>query len=168
MRRTDYTGKASATLLVPGVIYDVICAHVSIVQERRNKMPAKKAKGKAAAQSEDGMRTFLKWLYVLGVLVAGVLGAVPALSHPIVSLILLLIGLAAGFFYHDSADVMNFGLRYLIVGVLLGASAAFFAPVPAVEPYVTGFLRGFFNFLGPVVLAMAIMHFSKKYFGSEM
>ena len=133
-------------------------------------MPAKKARAKTAA-TEDGMRPTLKWVYVIGVLVAGVVGALTAAGMlpalPVLSLILVLVGLIAGFFYHDSADIMNFGLRYVILWVLSEASATFLASTGAAATFVTGFLTGFFNFLGPVVLAMAIMHFSKKYFGSE-
>lgn len=108
-----------------------------------------------------------KWVYLAGVFVAGVTGAI-GFSHPILSWVLLLAGLLVGFLYFDSADVMNFGLRYLIVLALAGASTTFLGVTGMVGGYVSGFLGGFAGFLGPVVLAMVIMHFWKKYFGNMM
>jgi len=108
-----------------------------------------------------------KWVYMAGALVAGVAGAV-GFEHPILSWVLLLAGLLVGFLYFDSADVMNFGLRYLIVLALAGASTTFLGVTGMVGGYVSGFLSGFAGFLGPVVLAQVIMHFSKKYFGNMM
>ena len=108
-----------------------------------------------------------KWVYLAGVAIAGVTGAI-GFQNNILSWVLLLAGLLVGFFYFDSADVMNCGLRYLILWAVVNASPTFLGSVGMVESYVTGFLQGFFNFLGPVVLAMTIMHFSKKYFGSMM
>jgi len=70
-----------------------------------------------------------------------------------------------GFLYFDSADVQNFGLRYLILGTVAAASGAFLGVTGMVGGYVSGFLGGFFNFLGPVVLAQIIMYFWNKYFG---
>jgi uncharacterized membrane protein len=125
-------------------------------------MPAKKAR----ETENEGMRSALKWLYVGGAIAAG-LAAGFGFSHAILAWVLLLIGLLAGFFYHDSADVMNFGLRYLIIWALTTAAPTFIAWVPYVGQFVANFLQGFFNFLGPVVLAMAIMHFGKKYFANE-
>ena len=108
-----------------------------------------------------------KWVYLAGVLVAGVTGAI-GFTNPILSWVLLLAGLLVGFLYFDSDDVMNFGLRYLIVLAVAGASASFLGVAGMVGSYVSGFLTGFANFLGPVVLAQVIMHFGKKYFGNRM
>jgi len=123
-------------------------------------MATKKAQSKASAGND--MSGMLKWLYVAGVIVAGVagMGVLPFLSNEIVGWLLLLIGLVAGFFYFDSADVMNFGLRYLILGAVAAASANFLG----IGSFVSGFLNGFYAFLGPVVLAQIVMYFAKKYF----
>ncbi len=122
-------------------------------------MATKKAQSKA---SGSDMSAMLKWVYVAGVVVAGVagMGVLPFLSTPIVGWLLLLVGLVAGFFYFDSADVMNFGLRYLILGAVAAASASFLG----IGGFVSGFLNGFYAFLGPVVLAQIVMYFAKKYF----
>lgn len=135
-------------------------------------MPTKKTQAKAAPAPamSSGMsvpESSWKWVYVVGVLVAGVTGAI-GFSNPILSWVLLLAGLAVGFLYFDSADVMNFGLRYLIVVAVAGASSTFLGVTGMVGGYATGFLGGFATFLGPVVLAQVIMNFSKKYFGSMM
>jgi hypothetical protein len=122
-------------------------------------MATRKATGKTSGQTQ-----ILKWIYVLGVLVAGVTAGL-GLGNPILQWALLIAGLLAGFLYHDSADIMNFGLRYLILFAVASAAPAFIGFVPVAGPFVAGFLQGFFNFLGPVVLAMVIMHFWKKYFG---
>ena len=123
--------------------------------------PAKMSSGMMAPASP------WRWVYLLGVLVAGVTGAI-GFANPILGWVLLLAGLLVGFFYFDPADVMNFGLRYLIVPAVAGASSTFLGVAGMAGSYVSGFLSGFANFLGPVVLAQIIMHFSKKYFGSMM
>jgi hypothetical protein len=122
------------------------------------------------AQMSSGMMapaSVWKWVYLAGVLVAGVTGAI-GFINPILSWVLLLAGLLVGFLYFDPADVMNFGLRYLIVLAVAGASSSFLGVAGMVGSYVAGFLTGFANFLGPVVLAQVIMHFGKKYFGDMM
>lgn len=130
-------------------------------------MATKKAQTKAsAASSSNDMGAMWKWLYVAGVVVAGVMGMQLAflsfLNGDIVKWILLLVGLLVGFFYFDSADVMNFGLRYLILGAASVAATAWVG----IGQYVGGFLTGFYLFLGPVVVAQIVSYFWKKYFGS--
>lgn len=127
---------------------------------------AKKAPAKKAQAAQDTSSVW-KWVYVAGVVVAGVTAAI-GFENVILSWVLLLVGLAVGFLYFDSADLMNFGLRYLVLGAVAAASVAFLAPLGAAGGYITGFLNGFFNFLGPVVLALIVMFFWNKYFGSEM
>jgi len=130
-------------------------------------MATKKASSKApaasssSASSSNDMSSMWKWLYVGGVVVAGV-AAAAGFSNDILNLVLILVGILVGLFYFDSADFMNFGLRYLIISAVAGALTA----IPAVGPYITGFFGGFVAFLGPVVLTMAVMFFWKKYFGS--
>jgi hypothetical protein len=125
-------------------------------------MPAKKAqsRGKAAASATDSNAVW-KWVYVAGVLVAGITGAL-AFQNEILTWILMLVGVLVGIFFFDPADFMNFGLRYLI----LWAAKEAFNGFIAVGPYVTSFFTGFFNFLGPIVLTLAVLFFWKKYFGN--
>ncbi len=104
-----------------------------------------------------------KWVYIAGVLVAGVTSAI-GFSNPILSWVLLLAGLLVGFLYFDSADVTNFGLRYLIVVAVAAYPSAYLSATGMAGAYISGFLNGFVNFLGPVLLAQIIMAFWKKYF----
>jgi hypothetical protein len=152
----------------------------SSLSKRRMKMATKKSVARQQARSaatppmpqsqamSSGMSAPAspwKWVYLAGVFVAGLAGAFNFTAlDPYLGWLLLLAGLLVGFLYFDSADVMNFGLRYLILWALANASPTFLGAVGMAESYVTGFLQGFFNFLGPVVLAQVIMHFSKKYF----
>ncbi|KAA0260288.1 MAG: hypothetical protein EDM79_18795, partial [Chloroflexi bacterium] len=75
---------------------------------------------------------------------------------------LVFIGFLVGLFYFDSSDLMNFGLRFLIVS----AAAPSLNVIPVVGLFLTGFFTSFAAFLGPVVLGMVIVYFWKKYFGS--
>ena len=124
-------------------------------------MATKKSQSKAASAPAANGATFWKWLYVAAILVASIAGAA-GFQNDILSIVLVLIGLAVGLFFFDSADLMNFGLRYLIVT----AAASSLGVIPVVGGYLTGFFTSFAAFLGPVVLGMVIMFFWKKYFGS--
>ena len=126
-------------------------------KKTQSKAPAKAA----PASSGNDMTSFWKWLYVAGILVASIAGAI-GFQNQILSIVLAVIGLLVGLFFFDSADLMNFGLRYLIVT----AAATSLSVLPVVGGYITGFFVGFATFLGPVVLGMVIMYFVNKYFGS--
>lgn len=105
-------------------------------------------------------KMILKWLYVAGVVVAGVTSAL-SFSNDYLTWALIIVGVVVGLFYFDSSDLMNFGIRYLTLGVAYKA----LDPLPVAGKYITGFFLGFFTFLGPVVLGMVVMFFWKKYFG---
>lgn len=120
-------------------------------------MPASMSSGMNAPASP------WKWVYIAGVLVAGITTAL-SFSNPILSWVLLLAGLLAGFLYFDSADVTNFGLRYLIVVAVAAYPSAYLSALGMAGAYISGFLNGFINFLWPVLLAQIIMAFWKKYF----
>lgn len=124
-------------------------------------MATKKAQSKAAPASDNS--AMWKWLYVAGVVVAGVTAAI-GFTNDILSWVLILVGILVGIFFFDSDDVQNFGLRYLII--LAVAAAAPLGSVPVVGGYISGFVSGFAVFLGPIVLTLAVRYFWKKYFGS--
>lgn len=123
-------------------------------------MATKKAQSKAASPSND-MGALWKWLYVAGILVASVAGAL-GFQNAILAMVFAAIGLLVGLFYFDSSELMNFGLRFLIVTAAAGSLGVF----PVVGGYLTGFFTAFAAFLGPVILGMVVMFFWKKYFGS--
>ena len=103
-------------------------------------------------------KTVGKWLYLIGVLVAGVAGLF-SFQNQWVSLLLVLMGILAAVFFLDSNDVVNTGIRYLV----LFAVKAVLDGVPAIGSYLTGWFSGVVSFLGPVVLTLLVVHFIKKY-----
>jgi len=130
-------------------------------KKAQSKAPAASAKAAPSSNSSSDMSNMWKWLYVVAILVAAVAGAL-GFQNTILSIVLALIGLLLGLFYFDSSDIMNFGLRYLIVTAAAGSLGI----LPVVGTYLTGFFTAFAAFLGPIVLGMVIIYFWKKYFGS--
>jgi 4-hydroxybenzoate polyprenyltransferase len=113
-------------------------------------MAAKKA---ASQKSQSfGNDMLWKWVYGVGLVVAGVVGAL-ALQIDILTWILLLVAVLLGLFYFVDEEIEHFGLRFII---LVAAQAALSA-VPAVGQYITGFFGGLVMFIGPIVLTMAFM-----------
>jgi hypothetical protein len=130
-------------------------------QPKAQPKPRTKEEPNTTAPSDNS--AMWKWLYVGGVVVAGLAAALNFTgADPYLGWVLILLGILLGIYYFDSADLMNFGLRYLI----LTAAASALNSLPAVGPFITGFFGGFVGFLGPIVLTMAVMFFWKKYFGS--
>ena len=122
-------------------------------------MPTKKAASKGSSNA------VWMWVYVIGVVVAGLIGAFPmAALQPWLGYLLLLAGILSGIFFLDSDDVVNFGIRYLLLAAVAGALSA----VPAVGSFVTGFFGGVVGFLGPVGLTLLVVYFWKKYFSGLM
>lgn len=105
------------------------------------------------------MKNIGKWLYLLGLLVAAVVGLL-GFSASWLSIILVLVGILAGIFFIDSDDIVHIGIRYLV----LGAVYSVLNGIPAIGPFLTGLFGGVFAFLGPVVLTALVMWFVKKYF----
>jgi hypothetical protein len=108
------------------------------------------------------MKTLGKWLYLIGLLIAAVVGML-SFSNTFVSLILVLMGILAAIFFLDSKDFVNAGIRYLVLVAVQGVLTG----IPAVGPYITGLFAGVVAFLGPVLLTLLVMHFVRKYFMPE-
>lgn len=123
----------------------------------------KKSKEKEQSNSGTDTRTVLKWLYIIGGLVAALTGAFN-FQNEILTWVLVLIGVLVGLFYMDTEDLTNFGVRYL----LLGATYSVLSGVPGIGGFVTGFFGGFFNFLGPIALFTLFMWFWKKHLAPLM
>ena len=132
-------------------------------------MPAKKSapvKVPAPAPASSS-NDWAKWVYLIGVIVAGLAGAFSSFVTPVqpwLGWLLLLAGILAGVFFLDSSDVVNFAIRFL----LLGATAKALDAIPAVGPYISGFFGGVFGFFMPVGLTLLFMYFWKKYFSNMM
>jgi hypothetical protein len=105
------------------------------------------------------MKTVGKWLYLIGILIAVVAGMF-SLSYSWLSLILVLMGILAAIFYLNPEDVVNSGIRFLVLGVVASALNG----IPAVGPYLTGAFTAVVAFLGPVLLTLLVVYFVKKYF----
>lgn len=105
------------------------------------------------------MNKYGKWFYLVGMLVA-VLAGLFSYQATWLSLVLLLLGVLAAVFYFDSDDVVNFGIRFLV----LYAVKDVFAGVPAVGSYLSAIFGAAAAFLGPVVMTTLVVWFVKKYF----
>lgn len=122
-----------------------------------------KEKKKEQTSSSPDWRNILKWAYIIGGLIAGLTGAFN-FQNEILTWVLVLIGVLIGLFYIDTEDLTNFGVRYLLFGLVFSALST----LPAVGIFLTDFFRGFFTFLGPVALATLVMWFWKKHLAPIM
>jgi hypothetical protein len=105
------------------------------------------------------IKTIGKWLYLIGLLIAIVAGLF-SLSFSWLSLILVIMGILAAILFLDSNDVVNAGIRFLVLFAVKGALDG----IPAVGPYITGMFTAVVAFLAPVVLTLLVVWFIKKYF----
>jgi hypothetical protein len=108
------------------------------------------------------IKTIGKWLYLIGLLVAVVAGLF-SLSYSWLSLILLIMGILAAILFLDSNDVVNFGIRFLVLAAVAGALNS----LPFVGPALTGMFTAVVLFLAPVALTLLVVYFVKKYFFSK-
>jgi hypothetical protein len=104
-------------------------------------------------------KTIGKWLYLIGLLVAVVAGMF-SLQYSWLSLVLLVMGVLAAILFLDSDDVVNFGIRFLLLATVAGALNS----LPAVGKYLTGAFSAVVAFLAPVALTLLVVYFIKKYF----
>ncbi len=129
-------------------------------------MPAKKSASKSQASSAD-MGAVWKWIYVIGLIVAGLaglLGASLGSVQPYLNYLLLLAAILSGIFFLDAGDVVNYGIRALVLFAVQKA----FDLIPTVGPYLSGFFGGVFSFVAAAALTLLIVYFIRKYFMSEM
>lgn len=104
-------------------------------------------------------KTIGKWLYLLGLFIA-IVAALFSFSQTWLSLILVLMGILAAILFLDSDDVVNTGIRFIVLATVAGALDS----IPAVGPYITGIFTAVVVFLAPVVLTLLVVYFVKKYF----
>jgi hypothetical protein len=120
-------------------------------------MPAKKAAPQKSQPASMGMGNVWKWVYFVGMLVAGIAGGL-AFKNDILNWLLMLAAVLVGWFYFDPEEVGQFGLRVIV----LVAAQAGLSLVPAVGGFITGFFGGWVFFLLPIVLAMVVHFFWNK------
>lgn len=104
-------------------------------------------------------KTIGKWLYLIGLVIAAIAGLF-SLSFSWLSLILLIMGILAAILFLDSNDVVNAGIRFLVLATVAGALNS----LPFAGPYLTGMFSAVVAFLAPVVLTLLVVYFVKKYF----
>ena len=126
-------------------------------------MPTRKSSGKPQVQPAVDSNALWKWVYVIGVLVAGVIGAV-GFKNDIVGWILILAGILSGIFFLDSGDIINFAIRFLLLFAVWKALDS----VPVAGTYLSGFFGGVVGFLAPVGLTLLVKYFWEKYFSPMM
>ena len=107
------------------------------------------------------MKNIGKWLYLLGLLVA-VIVALIGFKASWLSLILMLIGIFVAIFYFDSDDIVNIGIRYLVLFSIVVQD--WLGRIPAIGTYLSSIFYAVLAFLGPVVLTILVIWFVKKYF----
>lgn len=103
-----------------------------------------------------------KWLFLLGLLIA-VVASLFSYMATWLSLILVLLGIAAAILFFDTKDLVHMGIRFLVLAAVAGALTS----VPAVGTYLTGIFTAALAFLAPVMLTMLVIFFFKKYFMGE-
>ena len=105
------------------------------------------------------MKNIFKWVYLIGLLVAVVVALV-GFSADWLTWLLMLVGILVGIFFFDPGDVVNLGIRYLV----LAAVAAALDGLVGIGTYLTTIFQAVVGFLGPVVLTVLVVWFVKKYF----
>ena len=104
------------------------------------------------------MKNIFKWVYLFGLLVA-VVAALANFSATWFTTLLLLAAILVGIFYFDSKDVVNQGIRYLVLAAVAGSLGSFIV----VGPYLTSIFTAVVGFLGPILLTVLVVHFVNKY-----
>lgn len=134
-------------------------------------MPAKKAT--SASNSASGAE-WAKWVYLIGIIIAGLLGAFGSFLHlggpaaMVISWLLILAGILSGLFFLNSEDVVNFGIRVLLLFAVKEALSPAVIGSFNLGQYVTGFFTGVYDFLLPVGLTLLVVYFWKRYLSNLM
>ena len=104
------------------------------------------------------MKAYGKWFYLLGMLVA----VLSALFYQAtwLSLVVLLLAVLAGIFYMETDNLVNGGIRFLVLYAVQGA----FGSIPAVGPYLSTIFGGVVAFLAPMFLTTFVVYFVSKFF----
>ncbi len=105
------------------------------------------------------MKNLFKWLFVVGLLVA-IIAALVNFSSAWLTSLLIVVAVLAGIFFFDPGDVVNQGIRYLV----LVAVAVTLDKFVGVGPLMTSIFTAAVAFIGPAVLTVLVVHFVKKYF----
>ncbi len=123
-------------------------------------------KPESIAAAATNWNFLLKWLFILGGLIAGVMNALTVnniitadAQYSYIVTALMTVGIIVGIFYFNSDDVINIGLRFMIFGAAANSISGFYK----VGGYLAPFFLGFAYYLGPIVLTLVVIYFVKKY-----
>lgn len=100
-----------------------------------------------------------KWIYLIGMLIA-VVASLFSLSFPWLSLVLVIMGILAAILFLESDDVVNFGIRFIVLAAVAGVLDS----LPIIGSYLTSIFTAVVTYLAPVVLTLLVIYFIKKYF----
>jgi hypothetical protein len=105
------------------------------------------------------MKNIFKWVYLIGLLVAIVAALVKFSASWFVSL-MMIVSVLVGIFFFDSDDLVNLGIRFLVLFAVAGSLDKFMA----IGSYLTTIFNAVVGFLAPAVLTVLVVYFVKKYF----
>jgi uncharacterized membrane protein len=105
------------------------------------------------------MKNLFKWVYLIGLLVA-IVAALVNFSAGWFTSLLILVAVLVGIFYFDSDDVVNLGIRFVVLTVVAGSLDKFLG----IGSYLTAIFMAAVGFIGPAVLTVLVVFFVKKYF----
>ena len=112
-----------------------------------------------------------KWLFLIGVVVAGVMPLLN-IQQPLdwLPVLLVVFAIVAGIFYADYDDLTGIVIRFL--GLTITADAFYGVlkisdnPTTYIGDYVSDFANGVVGFLAAYVLTVVLFSFWKKHFSS--
>ena len=98
------------------------------------------------------MKTFGRWAYLVGLILA-IVTVLVGYSANWLSILILVLAIVTGIFYMDTKELTNYGVRYLVLVVVAGALDQF----PFVGPYVTDVANAMVGFFGPIILTVLLV-----------
>lgn len=140
----------------------------------RKAQPARKqgSSPQKTSSSATDSRAVWKWVYVGGIIVAGLVkifpGLLPMGVDQGVAWLLLLAAILSGIFFLDSDDIVNFAIRFLLFFFVYNFMSGFEIGSFAIGGHLTDFFRGALEFLAQAGLTLSVVYFWKKYFTSKM
>ena len=104
------------------------------------------------------MKIIFKWVYLIGLL-AAIVAALAKFSNDWFTSVLILVAVLVGIFYFDSDDVVNLGIRFVVLTVVAGSMDKLFG----IGSYLTTIFVAAVGFIGPAVLTVLVVYFVKKH-----
>lgn len=98
------------------------------------------------------LKTIGKWSYLVGFVVA-IIAALVGFSAEWLGWVLVVLAVVAGLFFCETAELTNYGIRYLT----LFAVAAALDAIPFAGPYVTSIANAMVGFFGPIILTVLLV-----------